>query len=67
MTTPNQQQDEFNAESQAARTGFVKEFFQFLGNNKKWWLLPIVICTLLLALLMIFGSTAAAPFIYTLF
>ncbi len=67
MAIPDQQQSEFAAESQAARTGFVKEFLHFLAHNKKWWLLPIVVITLLLALLMIFGGTAAAPFIYTLF
>ena len=63
-TDPKKQ---FSAASTEPRTGFVREFVRFLAENKKWWLLPIVIITMLLALLMIFGSTAAAPFIYTLF
>ena len=47
---------------------FLKEFFTFLVERKKFWLLPVII------LLMIFGSlivlthgTAIAPFIYTIF
>jgi hypothetical protein len=47
--------------------GIVREFWDFLRYNKKWWLLPIVVVLLLLGLLIFFGSTAAAPFIYTLF
>ena len=47
---------------------FLKEFFTFLIERKKFWLLPVII------LLMMFGSlivithgTAIAPFIYTIF
>jgi len=45
----------------------LSEFWAFLKQNKKWWLLPIVFTMLLLGLLMVLSSTAAAPFIYTLF
>ena len=45
----------------------VAEFWDFLKHNKKWWLLPIVIVLLMLGALVMLGSTAAAPFIYTLF
>ncbi len=47
--------------------GPVREIFDFLRTNKKWWLTPIILVLLLVALLVILGSTAAAPFIYTLF
>ncbi len=47
--------------------GLVREFFDFLRTNKKWWLTPIILTLLLVALLVILGSTAAGPFIYTLF
>ena len=47
--------------------GLAREFFDFLRTNKKWWLTPIILALLLVALLVILGSTAAAPFIYTLF
>jgi len=45
----------------------VAEFLAFLKDNKKWWLLPIVVVMLLLGVLIFLSSTAAAPFIYTLF
>ncbi len=43
------------------------ELWAFMAHNKKWWLMPIVVMLLLLGLLIILGSTGAAPFIYTLF
>ncbi len=51
------------------RTGgnLVSEFWHFLRQNKKWWLLPMILVLLLFGALMLFSSTAAAPFIYTLF
>ena len=45
----------------------IREFWDFLRNNKKWWLAPIVIIMLLFGALMLLSGTAAAPFIYTLF
>ncbi len=44
-----------------------REFFDFLGENKKWWLLPILICLVLIGAFVLLSGTAAAPFIYTLF
>ena len=43
------------------------EIFAFLRHNKKWWLLPIILVLLAFGVLVILGSTGAAPFIYTLF
>ena len=46
----------------------LREFWQFLGQQKKYWLMPIVIVLIALGLLMVFAqSSAVAPFIYTLF
>jgi hypothetical protein len=45
----------------------IGEFWFFLKTNKKWWLLPILIALLALGLIMVLATTAAAPFIYTLF
>ena len=45
----------------------VWEIFGFLRKNKKWWLLPILITFLGIGILAGLSSTAAAPFIYTLF
>lgn len=47
--------------------GLFREFWEFLLENKKLWLIPIIIILLLLGLLIFLGSTAAAPFVYTLF
>ena len=58
---------EFEAEAEGEQTGLVKEFVHFLKHNKKWWLTPIIIVLLLVGGLAVLGSTAAAPFIYTLF
>ena len=48
-------------------TSIFSEFLEFLKTNKKWWLGPIVLVLLALGALLLLTSTAAAPFIYTLF
>jgi hypothetical protein len=45
----------------------VREFWDFLRQNKKWWLLPLLALILLQALLLLLSGSAAAPFIYPLF
>jgi hypothetical protein len=55
------------AGSSQGNASLIAELWDFLRNNKKWWLLPIVILLLLFGLLVILGSSGAAPFIYTLF
>lgn len=47
--------------------GLVAEFWDFIKNHKKWWLTPIILVLLLLGVLLVVGSSGAAPFIYTLF
>lgn len=49
------------------RPGIVREVVDFLANNKKWWLTPITLALFLVGILVLLGSTSAAPFIYTLF
>jgi hypothetical protein len=47
---------------------FLSDLWQFLRERKKFWLAPIIITLLLLGILLVFGgSTAVAPFVYTLF
>ena len=47
---------------------FVKEFWLFLRERKKFWLLPIIIALALVgSLLVLAQGSAVAPFIYTLF
>lgn len=45
----------------------VSEVLGFLGQNKKWWLLPVMGTLLVLGALVLLSTTAAAPFVYTLF
>ena len=46
--------------------GLISEFTWFLMHNKKWWLTPIIVILLLVGLLILFGGSAVAPFIYPL-
>jgi len=47
---------------------FLKEFWQFMMENKKWWMLPIVFMFILIGgLVLLTQGTAMAPFVYTLF
>jgi hypothetical protein len=66
-TLPEKPSDFEKAASQLPDESLLREFWLFLGQNKKWWLLPILIVMLLLGTLMLLSTTAAAPFIYTLF
>jgi hypothetical protein len=60
--------DQFEKAAQEQRQiGPLREFFDFLRDNKKWWLLPIVAVLLVFGALVLVSGTAAAPFIYTLF
>lgn len=67
MSEPETPRSDFEVQLQGERTGIVREFIDFLRDNKKWWLTPIVIAVLWLGLLVVLGGSAAAPFIYTLF
>ncbi len=51
----------------AGRTGIIKELWLFVRANKAYWLVPIIVALLVLALVVVLGSTSAAPFIYTIF
>lgn len=47
---------------------FLKDLWLFMKERKKFWLAPVIIVLLVLGLLIVFGgSSAVAPFIYTLF
>jgi len=65
--TTAEHRSDFASEARGQRSGLVREFVDFLRDNKKWWLAPIIVSVLLLGALVLLGGTAAAPFIYTLF
>ncbi len=47
---------------------FLKEFWDFLSERKKYWLLPIIIVLALFGILIVLSQgSAVAPFIYTIF
>ena len=47
---------------------FLKEFWEFLMERKKYWLFPILIVLALFVVLIVLSQgSAIAPFIYTIF
>jgi hypothetical protein len=47
---------------------FLKELISFLKTRKKYWMIPLILILLILSLVIVFaGSSALAPFIYTIF
>ena len=64
----NAQQTEYEkTATEESSRGVVGEFWYFLRRYRQWWLLPILLALLALGLVMVMSSSAAAPFIYTLF
>jgi hypothetical protein len=46
----------------------LKDLWNFMKERKKYWLAPVIIIILILGLLIVFGgSSALAPFIYSIF
>ena len=62
-----QQARELDRQAAESQRGIVGEFCEFLLHNKKWWLTPIILVLLVVGLLIMLTSTAAGPFIYTMF
>ena len=47
---------------------FLKEFWAFLRQRKKYWLIPLCVILLLLSLVIVLTQgSALAPFIYSIF
>ena len=68
-SSPEKQQrvEDFERGASQSQPGIFTELLEFLTENRKWWLTPIIVVLLLVGVLVILGSTGAAPFIYTLF
>ena len=64
MTPPD---DDFRRLAENPQPGMLREFWDFLRENRAWWLTPIIVVLLLISALVILGATGAAPLIYTLF
>lgn len=57
--------DEIDPEQQ--NMSLIAELIYMLKHNKKYWMIPLILMLLGFSLLLLLGSTGAAPFIYTLF
>lgn len=64
---PDDKKSAFESSAEEKDTGLLGELCGMLKENKKYWLIPLLVILLLFGVLIILGSTAAAPFIYTLF
>ena len=58
---------DFERLAKERQSSLVGEFLHMIIENRNWWLIPIVVVLLLVSVLLVLGSTGAAPFIYTLF
>ncbi len=68
MSEPaNDTKSEFEKAGEEQQLSLFEEFRLFIVENKKWWLIPILLVLALVGMLVVLGSTGAAPFIYTLF
>ena len=61
------QKNEFEKLGEEEQLSLIQEFYYFVTENKKWWLIPILGVFAVVGLLLVLGSTGAAPFIYTIF
>ncbi len=60
--------ESFEDAARARRRGNTgAELWHFLRRTRKWWLVPILLVLLVFGVLLFLSTTAAAPFIYTLF
>ncbi len=63
----DKRKSEFEEAGREKQLSLAQEFLVFVTENKKWWLIPILLVLAFVGLLVVLGSTGAAPFIYTLF
>lgn len=59
--------ESFEQSASEPQIGLVREFLQFLIENKAWWLVPIILALLLLGAVIALSGSGMAPFIYPLF
>ncbi len=61
------QESEFEKAKEGKQASLLREFVDFVLENKKWWLVPIFLVLFLFGLMSVIGTTGAAPFLYTIF
>jgi hypothetical protein len=60
-------ESEFEQAGRQKQLSLTQELALFIIENKKWWMIPIFLVIGLVGLLVLLGSTGAAPFIYKIF
>jgi hypothetical protein len=63
----NRPTNEFEQAGLEKELSLVQEFLVFVAEERKWWLIPVLLVLGAAGLMVVLGSTGAAPFIYTLF
>ena len=66
LPNAEERQASFADQAKESDPGLIREFGEFLRDNKKWWLIPIIVAIVILGLLVMAGDTVA-PLIYPLF
>lgn len=65
---PSNSRTDFAEKARQRAPSFLREMWDFIGDNKKWWLIPIIVVLLLIStLVLLTAHSALAPFIYALF
>jgi len=67
MSDEPKRESDFAKQAEQRAPGFFAELWEFLRTSKKWWLTPIILVLLAIGVLIVLGSTALGPFIYSLF
>jgi hypothetical protein len=68
MGQQREMETDFPSRLKGKKMLILKDIFGFLMERKKFWLIPIIFALLLIGLLIVMaGSSAIAPFIYTIF
>ncbi len=65
--TQNKEGQSLAEEAKKPRIGLLREYFDFIREDRKWWMAPIIFVLLLVGVFVVLGGTSLAPFIYTLF
>ena len=58
---------DFESAGVEPRISLIRELYLFIKENKRWVLIPIFLSLGLVGLLVALNTSAAGPFIYTLF
>jgi hypothetical protein len=65
--TPQASQEFENRAHDYHRASLLGDLWLFVRRTGKWWLFPVVVALILLGLAAWLSSSAAGPFLYTLF